>query len=258
VRDTSGEHCLFSVAVAIDPKPITLLISKGADPLIRNNQRRTVLHQVLQDFRDYEPDIAKVIAMFRTLRALLLHVPSLLSASNDTALPADRCDCPCSEEGCLPTVTLMPVFRHQLLTLPRNVMWTLECLAVFRDLDRPDWVRQSILSWLRHFKMDELEMPHRCECAAKAGHAKEERFWDVIAEERKIETLEAEMVELRSASDDQLEKKLLLEMRRSFELLLARREDGARKKESGKRRREERDRGKAAKNENKVSITPAT
>lgn len=80
----------------------------------------------------------------------------------------------------------------------------------------------------------------------------------MIAEERKIETLEAEMVELRSASDDQLEKKLLLEMRRSFELLLARREDGARKKESGKRRREERDRGKAAKNENKVSITPAT
>lgn len=145
MRDTSGEHCLFSVAVAIDPKPITLLISKGADPLIRNNQRRTVLHQVLQDFPDYEPDIAKVIAMFRTLRALLLHVPSLLSTSNDTALPADGCDCPCSEEGCLPTVTLMPVFRHQLLTLPRNVMWTLECLAVFRDLDRPDWVRQYLI-----------------------------------------------------------------------------------------------------------------
>jgi hypothetical protein len=238
-RDISGEHCLFPIArnLARSIIVIFILIAEGADPLLRNHQGSTVVSQVLRDFPDYEPSLEEVAAIFGILRILL---SSGSCTNNGVELAADGCDCPCSENGCLPTDALLPVFDDGDLWLkPRNVLWLLECLSIFQDLGRSDWARQSILSVLRHFKFDELGIQHHCKCAAVGGnHAETEpRFWDVIAEERKVERLEDEMARLRSMPTRDLEKLLLLAMRQSFEALLARREMIKLKKEREKRER---------------------
>ncbi|KAK3384029.1 hypothetical protein B0T24DRAFT_715818 [Lasiosphaeria ovina] len=229
-QDISGEHCLFSVAANLAPKAVVVLVAAGADPLVRDNRGSTVLCRVLRKFDIFNPSLKEVFAIFSTLRALLPQTSR--DNHGDTELSGDGCDCPCSEDGCLPADALMPVFRDVCFIQPRNVLWLFECLSIFQDLDRPDWAKQSILSLLRRFKLAELGIQHRCECAARGGHTTtEERFWDLIAEERMIETLEFEMARLKSLPTHDLQMLLFSEMRQSFRDLLAQREKNRLEKE---------------------------
>ncbi len=240
-QDDAGEHCLFTAARDHNLGAFRILAAGGADPDVRNTDGKTVLHVLLETIAgDYESEVKKVIVTFCKLRVLIdCLLKSDPSQPDEALLPSDDCDCPCSESGCLPTDVLEPVFKDTRFLEPRNLLWLVECLSMFADSGRPEWVRQSLLSLLRRSRFTELGLQHRCRCVLdRMGSAQpEDRFWDVIAEEAKIERLEAEMKGLLSMTVDDLGTALLIKMRESFRTLLVVREQAALREEEEKEKR---------------------
>ena len=90
---------------------------------------------------------------------------------------------------------------------------------MLEDVGRAEEARKSMLSQLRLWRFSKLGIPHHCTCCCFGREEEEDRPWDFIEDEKKVERLEAEMEELRQLPLDSLKWQLALRMRESYETL---------------------------------------
>ncbi|GAB1320001.1 hypothetical protein MFIFM68171_10211 [Madurella fahalii] len=232
-RDKSGKHCLFPASKSLNSQVVGALLAAGTRADIRDHKGKTCLHKVVKKIgRIMEPEFAEVLAVFTVVRLLLS-----ASRQQDTeplASITDDCHCPCSENGHLASDQLSAQFQDMIMIDAISPLWVVEYLSTLEDANRGGEARQSILAQLRLWKFSRLGIPHRCRCFG--GGEEEDRPWDIIEDEKKIEGLEAEMVELRQLSLDNLKLSLVSMMRESYEALKVEKVMKAQAKEKKRRR----------------------
>lgn len=230
-RDDSGQHCLFPAVKFHITSRVSQLLTASADPNIQN-KGRSVFHTLLSAAGEFRGNkVAQIIADFTILHELLAHggIPagSVLEHPN----------CPCSEAGWLPSDDFG--FRldfEELLLLP-NPLWLFEYLAILEDVRQPEWARLAMLSLLRRSRFERLGLQHHSTCLSGAGKDTEERFWDIIAEENKLERLRSEMKELELETLAELKERVLSAMGESFLPLLAQEKRRAQERRKRKARK---------------------
>jgi ankyrin repeat protein len=138
-----------------------------------------------------------------------------------SAIGGDACRCCCSQSGYLPAIFLLNVSCKE--RCPSQTIWTLEYLAMLRELKATDEAKISLLSMLRFVRSSKQELTHVCcrrltqdSWISPDSPLPEEDAQEIIAEEEKIiNQLEVYMVELSANPYDDLEEIWLPELKTS-------------------------------------------
>ena len=215
-RDASGRHCLFPAVKSLNSPLVSLLLAAGTLVDIQDKKGRTCLHKLLKKNigRVANPRLHETLVVFAIVRLLLD------SASRQPlASITDDCRCPCSENGHLASDQLSAEFQDQIMLEATSPLWVIEYVCMLEDVGRAEEARKSMLSQLRLWRFSKLGIPHHCTCCCFGREEEEDRPWDFIEDEKKVERLEAEMEELRQLPLDSLKWQLALRMRESYETL---------------------------------------
>ncbi|KAM7212504.1 hypothetical protein V8F06_012126 [Rhypophila decipiens] len=219
-RDASGRHCLFPAVKSLKSSLVNSLLAAGTLVDIQDNNGRTCLHQLLTQVggigRFVDPQPLKALAVFSIARLLL---DAALQQQRPLATITDDCRCPCTENGHLPSDQLSAEFQDSIFCDAASPLWVVEYLCMLEDVGQMEEARLSILSQLRLWKFSELGIPHHHSCCCFGREDEEDRPWDVIKDEKKLEGLETEMEELRELPFDSLKSRLALRMRESHDIL---------------------------------------
>ncbi|KAK4452499.1 hypothetical protein QBC34DRAFT_397718 [Podospora aff. communis PSN243] len=215
-RNASGEHCLFSAVKSLNGPLVSLLLAAGTRADIQDNRGRTCLHKLLKKHvgRIVNPRIHEALAAFAIVRLLLESAPQRPVGSI-----TDNCHCPCSENGHIASDQLTAEFEDSIFVHATSPLWLVEYICILEDAGQTEEARESILSQLRLWRFSKLGIPHYRTCRCFGREEEEDRPWDTIKDERKVETLEVEMVELRQLPLSGLKAQLALRMRESYDAL---------------------------------------
>jgi hypothetical protein len=233
-RDASGKHCLFPVVKSLNRPLVSFLLAAGTFVDIQDKKGRTCLHKLLKTHigRLTNPSLRKALTVFANVYLLLD------SASRQPlASITDDCQCPCSENGHLASDQLSAEFEDQIMMEARSPLWVVEYVCMLEDVGQVEEARNSILSQLRLWGFSKLGIPHHRTCCCFGREEEEDRPWDVIEDQRKVEGLEAEMEKLRQLPLDSLKSRLALRMRESYDTLKATRARNAEEEEERRRAR---------------------
>lgn len=215
-RDASGRHCLFPAVKSLNSPLVSLLLAAGTLVDIQDKKGWTCLHKLLKKKigRVTNPRLHEALAVFTIVRLLLNSV-----SRQPLASITDDCHCPCSENGHLASDQLSAKFQDLFIVEATSPLWVVEYVCMLEDVGRVEEARKSILSQLRLWEFSKLGIPHHCTCYCFGKEEEDDRPWDVIEDEKKVERLEAEMEELRQLPLDSLKLRLALRMRESYDTL---------------------------------------
>jgi ankyrin repeat protein len=239
-RNASGEHCLFPAVKTLNGPLVSSLLAAGTSVDIQDNKGKTCLHKLLKKHigRVTNPEMHRAVATFAIVRLLLdaTSQPPLASITDD-------CRCPCSENGHLASDQLSAEFQDCISLDGTSPLWVVEYVCMLEEVGRAEEARTSILGQLRLWRFSKLGIPHYRTCCCFGRKEEEDRPWDIMEDERKVEKLEAEMEELRQLPLDGLKARLALRMRESYDALKVTRATEAEEKEERRRARRARQSG---------------
>ena len=157
--NSNGQHALISAALySYEPGVLHRLLKAGAEIDLRDNFYRTTLYYVLDGL-----PIAYGNKTWSTMDSL-----RILLANGADVLCRDRCRCPCSPNGCLPSAILeYSVYERFLST--HGPVWSLEWLSLVLEHRGTSEAKTILLSFIRIAKFDEMEMTHVC-CGRDRTH----------------------------------------------------------------------------------------
>ena len=151
--NSSGQHPLIRAVRWSDGEVVRSLVAAGADVNLKDMWDRTSLYYNFADLQRNPND-------FADMRIFNLH--TLLSHDANT-LSRDRCRCPCSPGGCLPTAPLAHVASADSSWGQTNLpVWSLEVLNTLEELRGQGEAKVVLLSLIRKATFDELDMTHVC------------------------------------------------------------------------------------------------
>ncbi|UPK97428.1 hypothetical protein LCI18_008363 [Fusarium solani-melongenae] len=154
--DQNGQHALMRVvaqAQVPDLEPLVRrLLDAGADINLQDKRGRTACHIAMQRLSQHS---------FTTMGDLdFLH--ALVSLGAD-ALRPDKCKCPCSVSGCVPTVPNLST-RHlcPLELAGGSVVLLIEWTILIFETCGIETARRTLLATIRRAQHKKLDMTHTC------------------------------------------------------------------------------------------------
>lgn len=149
--NSSGQHPLIHAVRRSNFEVVQSLIAAGADVDLKDSRDKTSLYYNLAALHPNINDSAGIhIQIFHTLLS-----------QDANALSRDKCRCPCSPGGCLPTAPLAHVASTEWgqTNIP---VWSLEVLNTVEQLRGQGEAKAVLLSLIRKAIFDEFDMTHVC------------------------------------------------------------------------------------------------
>jgi ankyrin repeat protein len=154
----AGQHPLMANALnQCSPDVVRRLLDAGAEVDLKDNLRHTTLYYVLRKLHS---------SCDETISAAI-DVARMLLVNGADVLCEDGCRCPCSPNGCLPSVALKYSISQDFFSA-RVPVWSLEWLNLLLEHRSQSDAKRNLLSFIRKAKFDEMGMTHVC-CGRYTG-----------------------------------------------------------------------------------------
>jgi ankyrin repeat protein len=154
----AGQHPLMANALnQCSPDVVRRLLDAGAEVDLKDNLRHTTLYYVLR----------KLPSSCGGTISAAMDVARMLLVNGADVLCEDGCRCPCSPNGCLPSVALKYSISQDFFSASVPV-WSLEWLNLLLEHRSPSDAKRNLLSFIRKAKFDEMGMTHVC-CGRYTG-----------------------------------------------------------------------------------------
>ncbi|KAI1502078.1 ankyrin repeat-containing domain protein [Biscogniauxia marginata] len=151
-EDDGGATPMMNTSMIHNPIFIKLLLERGANPNHQDINGACTLSRLFKRLTDclHFCEIGYINGLIESFEILLRHGANILAC--------DRCACPCSPGGCLPTQFLL----SRRWPWHKSIGPTLEVLIVLEDYRMAWEAKQILISFIRRSKFEQLGLEHVC------------------------------------------------------------------------------------------------